>query len=188
MVPTRVEWQATPAGTHSGGKREPEAAQKKQTERLRIEPAVMDEREAGERQTRHWASLEPEQSTGLEREARPQTRAHKLFFQRHRGDNATLAGALVPHRRCCALGAEGGHLTKSLQHGAWKPASNNTRQRNHQLFCHNRLSFGGELDQNAAGLTLGPLRKPNPPNDNGATIPQESWHPGFVANKIAETR
>ena len=49
VVATRVEWQATPAGTHSGGKREPEAAQKKQTERLWIEPAVMGDREAGER-------------------------------------------------------------------------------------------------------------------------------------------
>ena len=83
MVATRVEWQATQAGAHSGGKREPEAAQKKETERLRIEPTVMGDREAGERQTRQWASLGPEQSTGLEREARPQTRAHKLFLQRH---------------------------------------------------------------------------------------------------------
>ena len=55
-------------------------------------------------------------------------------------------------------GCGGWSLTKSLQPGVWKPASNNARrasavatktgsrffirQRNHQQFCHRRLSFG----------------------------------------------
>ena len=127
VVATRVEWQATPAGTHSGGKRS-QRRRRRSKRRLTIEPAVMGDREAGERQTRHWASLGPEQSTGLEREARPQTRAHKLFLQRHRGDNLPpLPGPRFPIVHVVVPWARRVVTNEVSPAGAWKPASNKGR-------------------------------------------------------------
>ena len=173
----------------------------------------MGDREAGERQTRQWASLGPEQSAGLEREARPQTRAHKLFLQRHRGDNLPplpwcwfpIVHVVVPWARRVVTDEVSPawsvetclqQHTTSIRSCKKIGSRFSVRQRSHQLFCHSRLSFGGGHQTiywtcMPLGSPLvhsgGPIHLMTMGGQRLSTTPQESRHSEFVASKFAET-